>query len=139
MPIPVKIPKLGMSMSEATLVRWLIADGESVEQKQSLAEIETDKIVSELESPSSGTLANSLTAEGDVVPVAQTIAWILADGESPDDIPSTSEQVEPTKSESIKPASGSPASALSSQKEQPTSGSKRVSSSPAVRRLPPIC
>ncbi len=135
MPIPVKIPKLGMSMTAATLVRWLIVDGEPVEPKQSLAEIETDKIVSELESPAGGTLSNRSVAEGDIVPVAQTIAWILADGESAGDIPLTTQQAVQTNSESIELASNSPASVSPAQESLSASGSKRASSSPAVRRL----
>lgn len=131
MPIPVKIPKIGMSMTEATVVRWLVATGERVEQKQPLAEIETDKIVSDLESPARGILTHCSVAEGDVAAVAQTIAWILEDGDTVGDIPSV---IDPAESEPEHRLSSPPAPASPGQKGQPTSGATSTSS-PAVRRL----
>jgi len=129
MPIPVKVPKLGMSMTEATVVRWLVAVGERIEHKQPLAEIETDKIVSDLESPVRGVLAHCSVPEGGVAAVAQTIAWILVEGDSSDDIPSVIE-----RAESEPEHSSLPSPALSAPNDQPTSGTTSISS-PAVRRL----
>jgi pyruvate dehydrogenase E2 component (dihydrolipoamide acetyltransferase) len=51
MPVPVRIPKLGLSMTEATVVRWLVATGDCVKKGQPLIEIKTEKIVREVESP----------------------------------------------------------------------------------------
>ena len=87
MPIPVKMPKLGLTMTEGTLVSWLAKEGDKIEKKQDIAEIETDKIVNQLSSPADGTLVRIIAEEGDEIDVAETIAWILAEGESENDIP----------------------------------------------------
>ena len=132
MPVPVKIPKCGMTMTEATVVRWLVAVGDRVKNKQPLVEIETEKIVSEIESPVDGTLAGCSAAEGKVAPVAQTIAWILTDGESVADIPSGPGQIEPACTASV---SAKEIAVPAARREQPSSNVRTASSSPAVRRL----
>ena len=87
MPIPVTMPKFGMSMTEGTVTHWLAAEGDHVEKHQPIAEIETDKIVNELVAPASGTLVRISLQEEEVAPVAETMAWILLEGESVEDIP----------------------------------------------------
>ena len=51
-----KIPKLGMSMNEATIVEWLVADGDSVQVGQPLYLLETDKTENEVPSPVAGVI-----------------------------------------------------------------------------------
>jgi len=51
-----KIPKLGMSMNEATIVQWLVADGDSVQVGQPLYLLETDKTENEVPSPVAGVI-----------------------------------------------------------------------------------
>jgi pyruvate/2-oxoglutarate dehydrogenase complex dihydrolipoamide acyltransferase (E2) component len=51
-----KIPKLGMSMSEAAILEWLVADGDTVTEGQPLYLLETDKTESEVPSPVSGVI-----------------------------------------------------------------------------------
>jgi pyruvate/2-oxoglutarate dehydrogenase complex dihydrolipoamide acyltransferase (E2) component len=51
-----KIPKLGMSMSEATIVQWLVADGDAVQVGQPLYLLETDKTENEVPSPVAGVI-----------------------------------------------------------------------------------
>jgi pyruvate/2-oxoglutarate dehydrogenase complex dihydrolipoamide acyltransferase (E2) component len=51
-----KIPKLGMSMTEATIVEWLVADGDSVQEGQPLYLLETDKTENEVPSPVAGVI-----------------------------------------------------------------------------------
>ena len=119
-------------MTEATVIRWLVSSGDRVEKKQPLIEIESEKIVNEIESPADGTLADCSAAEGDIVPVARTIAWILMDGESVADIPSGPRPMEPpcTASVSVKEI------ADPDIRRQPPAGiARRAPSSPAVRRL----
>ena len=77
----VTMPKLGFDMAEGILLRWVIAEGESVNKGAILAEIETDKATVEVESVYDGILARHLVAEGDVVPVNTPIAIIAAPGE----------------------------------------------------------
>ncbi|OFY51548.1 MAG: diapophytoene dehydrogenase [Bacteroidetes bacterium GWF2_41_31] len=75
------MPKLGESIIEATITRWVKNVGESVEEDDSLVEIATDKVDSEIPSPVEGKLVKTLFNEGDVVPVGTVIAWIEMDGE----------------------------------------------------------
>ena len=76
MAVEVTIPKLGLTMQEATVVRWLKQPGETVQSGEALLEIETEKITCEVESPASGTLREILVADGTVAPVAAVIGLI---------------------------------------------------------------
>lgn len=77
------MPALEMAQESGVLVSWLKRDGESVVKGEPLMEIETDKVTVEIEAPASGFLGGIRAQEGDVVPVGQTIAWILTSGEEP--------------------------------------------------------
>jgi pyruvate/2-oxoglutarate dehydrogenase complex dihydrolipoamide acyltransferase (E2) component len=71
----ISIPKLGMSMTEATLVEWLVEDGGHVTEGQDLYAVETDKSVQEVQSPVSGKL--TIIAEpGEVYEVGHLIARV---------------------------------------------------------------
>ncbi len=71
----ISIPKLGMSMTEATLVEWLVEDGGQVTEGQDLYAVETDKSVQEVQSPVSGRL--TIIAEpGEVYEVGHLIARV---------------------------------------------------------------
>jgi len=78
---PVIVPKLGMTMEEATVIRWLKAEGDRVEKDEPLLEIMTEKVDMQVEAPASGVLRGIRVKPGDVVPVTQVIALILAEGE----------------------------------------------------------
>ncbi len=85
------MPALEMAQETGLLVSWLKRDGESVVKGEPLIEIETDKVTVEIEAPASGFLGGITAKEGDVIPVGQTIAWILAAGEKPPDSTSKSQ------------------------------------------------
>jgi pyruvate dehydrogenase E2 component (dihydrolipoamide acetyltransferase) len=70
------IPKLGQTMEEATLIRWLLADGAQVEQGQEILEVETDKAIFTVEATARGTLHIGPYQPGDVVPVLTVVAMI---------------------------------------------------------------
>ncbi len=72
----VAMPKLGFDMSEGTLVRWVIQEGEVVAKGAVLAEIETDKATVEVESNFDGVVARHLVEEGAVVPIGDPIAVV---------------------------------------------------------------
>src|SRR5664279_5435075 len=76
------MPALGMAQETGTLIQWLKASGETITKGEPLMEIETDKATLEVEAPASGILANVTAHPGDVIPVGQTIAVILASGET---------------------------------------------------------
>ena len=71
----ISIPKLGMSMTEATLVEWLVEDGGTVAEGQDLYAIETDKSVQEIQSPVAGTL-KIIAEPGEVYEVGHLIATV---------------------------------------------------------------
>jgi pyruvate dehydrogenase E2 component (dihydrolipoamide acetyltransferase) len=51
-----RLPKIGMEMTEAVLASWLVDDGAMVDKGQPLYEMETDKVTNEIESPAAGKL-----------------------------------------------------------------------------------
>lgn len=76
MPTDVTVPQLGESISEGTISKWLVREGESVKKDQPIATISTDKADSDLPSPVGGLVVKLLAKEGDVVPVKSVIARI---------------------------------------------------------------
>ena len=70
------LPKWGVSMQDAILVRWLKQAGDQVEKGEPIAEFETDKVEAELEAPVSGTITQLLANEEDTVDVGAVIAEI---------------------------------------------------------------
>lgn len=75
------MPKLGESIIEATITKWLKKVGDAVAEDDPIVEIATDKVDSEIPSPVEGKLIKSLFNEGDVVPVGTVIAIVSMDGE----------------------------------------------------------
>jgi pyruvate/2-oxoglutarate dehydrogenase complex dihydrolipoamide acyltransferase (E2) component len=72
----VKLPKFGLTMEEATIVEWSIGIGERVEQGQTLATIDSEKVTMELPSPASGVVSEYLVQVGETVPVGTPLAVI---------------------------------------------------------------
>ncbi len=83
MAISVVMPALEMAQETGKLISWLKKEGEPVAKGEPLLEIETDKAVMEIESPSDGVLAGIKVQAGSEVPVGRTIAWIVRPGETP--------------------------------------------------------
>lgn len=86
-----------MAQETGTLIQWLKQPGDSVAKGEPLMEIETDKATVEIEAPASGILAHVTAQAGDVIPVGQRIALILAPGESDSSAPP---QTQPTPASS---------------------------------------
>jgi pyruvate dehydrogenase E2 component (dihydrolipoamide acetyltransferase) len=78
--IDVVMPQMGVSVSEGTVTKWLKQEGEEVEADESLLEISTDKVDTEVPSPASGTLTQILVQEGETVEVGTKLAIIGGDG-----------------------------------------------------------
>lgn len=125
------MPKLGESVTEGTIEKWLVQPGDKVEKYDPIAEVNTDKVTAEVPSSFAGTIKEIIAQEGETLEVGTVICVIETDGES-----SSSEQVEaaPAKSEPANemPAEGSlkPASPLKREK-----GAASGRYSPAVLRL----
>lgn len=77
--IDILLPKMGESVAEATIIKWLKNEGDHVEADEPIVEIATDKVDSEVPAPEAGILRKRLVAEGDVVKVGQPIAQIGGD------------------------------------------------------------
>lgn len=75
------MPKLGMTMEEGTITKWIKKEGDKVEKGEPIVEVMTDKVNIEVESPYDGTILKILANEGDVVPILQPIAVIGEEGE----------------------------------------------------------
>jgi pyruvate dehydrogenase E2 component (dihydrolipoamide acetyltransferase) len=75
MSVEFHMPQLGITMEEATIVRWLRDDGATVQQGEAIVEVETDKTTAEIESTAAGTL-RIMVQEGDVVQAGAIIAYI---------------------------------------------------------------
>ncbi len=82
MPAEILMPALSPTMTEGSLVKWLIAEGGTVRAGDPVAEIETDKATMEIEAVDDGTLGRILVAEGtEAVAVNTPIALVLMEGE----------------------------------------------------------
>lgn len=84
------MPKMGESIMEATILRWVKNPGDSVETDEPILEIATDKVDTEVPSPVSGVIAQVFFKENDVVPVGKVIAVISTEGESAQPLPTPS-------------------------------------------------
>ena len=87
MAVSVVMPALEMAQETGKLVRWLKQEGEAVTKGDMLLEIETDKAVVEIEAQSDGVLTGITARVDDVIPVGQTIAWLVGPGEEPPSSP----------------------------------------------------
>lgn len=76
------MPKMGESIIEATITKWLKKAGDTVSEDDAIAEIATDKVDSEIPSPVDGVIEKVLFNEGDVVPVGKVIAVINMGGDA---------------------------------------------------------
>lgn len=78
------IPKLGLTMTEGRVGRWLKRPGEPVQVGEPVLEVETEKLTVEVEAPASGILTHILAEEGVVLPVTTPVAVIAEPGEAVD-------------------------------------------------------
>ncbi len=90
----VVMPMLGWTMKEGTIVTWLKKEGERVEKGESLLEVETGKVLKDIESPGTGILRIILIPEESTVPVTEILAIIA---EPQEDIPDLQNMIEKAK------------------------------------------
>jgi len=124
------MPALEMAQESGKLLAWRKKEGESIAKGEPLLEVETDKAVVEVESPADGILAGVKANVGDVIPVGQTIAWIVQPGEKP---PAESQDAASGRRMDVKPAAPAEASAAKTPIEASASATARIS--PKARRL----
>jgi 2-oxoglutarate dehydrogenase E2 component (dihydrolipoamide succinyltransferase) len=96
------MPKMGESVAEATIIKWLKNEGDKIALDEPILEIATDKVDSEIPSPFEGFLSKKLFNEGDVVQVGKAVALISSEAgatstASPATPTSTEQKVEPVQ------------------------------------------
>lgn len=143
MSVSVLMPALSPTMTEGTLARWLVKEGDSVKSGDVIAEIETDKATMEVEALDDGVVAKLAVAEGTQnVAVNAVIAVLAEDGESVDDalaaVAAVSAAAPSTPPQTDAPAAA-PAAATSPVQPavtpELTARSDRVFASPLARRI----
>src|SRR5512145_2626655 len=82
MPVSVTMPRLGESVTEGTVTRWLKREGDRVEVDEPLLEVSTDKVDTEIPSPVAGVLSRIVVGEDQVAEVGSELAVISDDGEA---------------------------------------------------------
>jgi 2-oxoglutarate dehydrogenase complex dihydrolipoamide succinyltransferase (E2) component len=117
-----KLPDIGEGVAEGEILKWLVKEGETVKEDQSLVEVMTDKVNVQIPSPRNGTIAKTLAKEGEVVKVGQGILVIEVDaGSAP--LPTPVEAKEPVAQHDL----------VQPLQTQPSA--ERVLATPATRRL----
>src|SRR5699024_4329849 len=80
--VDVEMPQMGESVMEGTVIEWTKSVGDQIEEVETLLEIATDKVDTEIPSPQAGTLVEILAEEDETVEVGQVIAIIETDAEA---------------------------------------------------------
>jgi 2-oxoglutarate dehydrogenase E2 component (dihydrolipoamide succinyltransferase) len=89
------LPAMGEGVIEATINKWLVAEGTTVKEDDPLVEVATDKVDSEVPSPAAGTIISIMAAEGTVVRIGDVIAIIENNyAPQPDDAKKIGKEVE---------------------------------------------
>src|SRR5436309_5923788 len=83
MPVSVTMPRLGESVTEGTVTRWLKQEGDRVEADEPLLEVSTDKVDTEIPAPASGVLERIVVREDETAEVGSELA-VIGDGGSGD-------------------------------------------------------
>lgn len=122
MPTEFIMPKVDMDQEKATIISWNKAEGDEVKQDETVLVVETDKVAIDVTAPATGKLVDIRFKEGDVVPVATVIAYVLGKGETMADIPGrTAATAAPKPAETLKaeaakaPAAASPVAIRAAQ------------------------
>lgn len=121
------IPKLGLTMKKATVVKWLKNEGEVVAKDKPVALIETEKVSAELQAPEDGILLKIIKGKGSTVIVGEVVGFVGKAGEPTPDVTSVSPQGTPGAAAQ---AAESPAGQVTSSADSP-----RAKVSPRARAL----
>ena len=139
----VKMPQMGESIAEGTIVKWLKQVGEAVKRDEPLFEISTDKVDAEIPAPASGVLSEILVKEGETVAVNTTVAVInggSAAGASPKAQPAAESKpaAEPQQKPAPPPQAFQPTLPPAAKPAEPQGAAdddRRQKSSPLVRKI----
>jgi pyruvate dehydrogenase E2 component (dihydrolipoyllysine-residue acetyltransferase) len=120
MSVSVTMPRLGESVTEGTVTRWLKQEGERVEADEPLLEVSTDKVDTEIPSPAAGVLTRIVVREDETAEVGSELAVIDGDGAAPSEQPAPAAQPEPAQPEPAEqPRAEQPVERATVQDERP--------------------
>ncbi len=131
----VKLAKIGLTMETGTILKWLKAEGDFVQQDDPLLEVETDKSVNTVDSFYTGYLKKILVQEGEEVPVETVIAYI---GEKDDEVPAAEEGEDSrfaVRTSDTDTSMHQEKVKATTDGEGSSSGPARINASPLARRL----
>ena len=128
----IKMPQLGLTMTEGTVTRWFKKAGEPVAHGEVLFEVATDKITNQIESTAAGTLLQILVEEGQVAPVQAVLAYVGEPGAA-----TGSAAAAPAAASAVVPTTAAPAATPAATAGVPAQkdGDGWVKASPAARKL----
>lgn len=131
--VELDMPKMGESIIEATILKWLKSVGDTVEEDETILEIATDKVDSDVPSPVSGTIVEIKYEEEETVAVGEVIAVISTDAEEIEEVPNPATD---TPSGSAAPnVSASNVSVVAENTKIPRTDTKGRFYSPLVRSI----
>ena len=130
------MPKMGESVAEATILKWLKKEGDKIEADEAVLEIATDKVDSEVPSPSAGILSKRMFEEGQVVKVGEVIALITAENETTANVPAV--VTVPSASAHSIPSSNGKSEKLSSLLSSAATASSHTSKSSSDKFYSPL-
>ncbi len=135
MPVSVTMPRLGESVTEGTVTRWLKHEGDRVEVDEPLLEVSTDKVDTEIPSPAAGVLARIVVAEDETAEVGSELAIIAGEGEAQ----STGGAAPAASTPHATPAESAPAteSAPSAPANPPAQSAQPAQAAPPAQVAPP--
>ncbi|WP_254864667.1 2-oxo acid dehydrogenase subunit E2 [Halovivax gelatinilyticus] len=132
------LPDVGEGVAEGELVSWLVEPGDAVTEDMPVAEVETDKALVEVPSPTDGTVRELHWAEGDVVPVGDLFITYNVEGEAPSPSEGASGETASEGEAGGEPAAdtaGDPGATGADETGEAETPSGRVFAPPSVRRL----
>ncbi|MET8233764.1 2-oxoglutarate dehydrogenase, E2 component, dihydrolipoamide succinyltransferase [Micromonospora sp. NPDC005298] len=104
MPVSVTMPRLGESVTEGTVTRWLKQEGDTVEVDEPLLEVSTDKVDTEIPSPAAGVLSRIVVGEDETAEVGSELAVIAGEGESTGGGEAAPQEQQEAPAEAVEPA-----------------------------------
>ncbi len=126
-----RLPDVGEGVAEGEIVRWLVEPGDTVEEDQPIAEVETDKAMVDLPAPVDGTIRELHAEEGEMVPVGDVVVTFDVEGE---DDPNATGSTEGEREQQAESRDGSEPDTGDLPDAEPETPDDRVFASPSIRR-----
>ncbi|MCH8091446.1 MAG: 2-oxoglutarate dehydrogenase complex dihydrolipoyllysine-residue succinyltransferase [Proteobacteria bacterium] len=141
MTVEIIVPALGESITEATVTKWLKAEGDAVEVDEPLVELETDKVAVEVNAETAGVLSEIVAKDGDEVEIGAVLGRISEGDGAAEAKPQAAAEAPPTAEPAAPPAGAEPvppapvAETAPRPAEAPPPGEPAMALSPAVRKI----